>query len=101
MLQGATGVTPAAMRAGWDTPSPITRWHPEEVIELSTSLQSPTSRTAELSIPRRFHVRREIAPASALMSEIRSLRGRNQTYKVELGPSLSERFPAIRRPFRG
>jgi hypothetical protein len=75
--------------------------HIEEVIELTMLLLSPTPRSVELSIPRRFNVHREIAPASALMSEIRSLRGRSQTYKVQLGRSMSERFPAVRRPFRG
>jgi len=55
----------------------------------------------ELSIPRRFNVLREIVPGSALASEIRSLRGRTHTDKVQLGRSRTERFPAIRRPFRG
>ena len=75
----------------------------EEVIELSTSLLSPiagASRSVEFSIPRRSNVLREIVPASALMSEIRSLRERHPTHKVELGRSRSERFPASRRPFR-
>jgi hypothetical protein len=35
------------------------------------------------------------------MSEIRSLRERDPSDRVELGRSKSERFPAIRRPFRG
>ena len=71
------------------------------MIELSTSLLSPSYRSAELSIPRRFKIAREIVPAPALASEIRSLRGRTHTDRVELGRSRSERFPAIRRPFRG